>query len=388
MEAPMQTETPATTVETTVRDHSNTLFASLELSKAKWLVTANSPGEEKFSQHIVAGGDGGSLLVLLARLKAKAEQRRGVSVKVVVIQEAGLDGFWIHRLLVQSGIESHVVDPASIAVARRHRRAKTDAIDGVSLLRTLMAWARGERRVCSMVRPPSPEEEDQRRLSRERGTLLKERIQHTNRIKGLLSGQGIRGYDRLKPDRLDALQTGDGRPLPERLKAEIRRELARIDVVATQLASVERVRDALVRTQTTERTNPSVLLIKLKGVGIEFASLVWLEGLFRSFTNRRQVAAYAGLAPSPWQSGGTNRDQGISKAGNHRLRHVMIELAWFWLRHQPDSALSRWFRNRVGTAKGRVRRIAIVALAHKLLVALWRYVTQGVVPEGATLKAA
>ena len=387
----MQTKTPATTVETTVRDHSNTLFASLELSKAKWLVTANSPGEEKVSKHVVAGGDGASLLILLARLKAKAEQRHGVAVKVVVIQEAGLDGFWIHRLLVQSGIESHVVEAASIAVARRHRRAKTDAIDGVSLLRTLMAWARGERRVCSMVRPPSPEEEDQRRLSRERGTLLKERIQHTNRIKGLLSGQGIRGYDPLKPDRLDrldALRTGDGRPLPDRLKAEIRRELARIDVVATQLATVERARDALVRTQTTEPTNPSALLIKLKGVGIEFASLVWLEGLFRSFTNRRQVAAYAGLAPSPWQSGGTNRDQGISKAGNHRLRHVMIELAWFWLRHQPDSALSRWFHNRVGTAKGRVRRIAIVALARKLLVALWRYVTQGIVPEGATLKAA
>ena len=387
----MQTETPATIVETTVRDHSNTLFASLELSKAKWLVTANSPGEEKFSQHIVAGGDGGSLLILLARLKAKAEQRRGVAVKVVVIQEAGLDGFWIHRLLVQNGIESYVVEAASIAVARRHRRAKTDAIDGVSLLRTLMAWARGERRVCSMVRPPSPEEEDQRRLSRERGTLLKERIQHTNRIKALLSGQGIRGYDPLKRDRLDrldALRTGDGRPLPERLKAEIRRELARIDVVATQLATVERARDALVRTQTTERTNPSTLLIKLKGVGIEFASLVWLEGLFRSFTNRRQVAAYAGLAPSPWQSGGTDRDQGISKAGNHRLRRVMIEIAWFWLRHQPNSALSRWFHNRVGTAKGRVRRIAIVALARKLLVALWRYVTQGIVPEGATLKAA
>src|SRR6201995_3595034 len=156
MEAPMQTKTPATTVETTVRDHSNTLFASLELSKAKWLVTANSPGEEKFSQHIVAGGDGGSLLILLARLKAKAEQRRGIAVKVVVIQEAGLDGFWIHRLLVQNGIESHVVEAASIAVARRHRRAKTDAIDGVSLFRTLMAWARGERRGGPVVCAPPP----------------------------------------------------------------------------------------------------------------------------------------------------------------------------------------------------------------------------------------
>src|ERR1700752_546661 len=156
MEAPMQTETLATTVETTTRDHSNTLFASLELSKAKWLVTANSPGEEKFSTYVVAGGDGASLLVVLARLKAKAEQRRGVSVKVVVIQEAGPAVFWIHRLLAQSGIESHVVDPASIAVARRHRRAKTDAIDGVSLLRTLMAWARGERRGCFGVLASRP----------------------------------------------------------------------------------------------------------------------------------------------------------------------------------------------------------------------------------------
>src|ERR1700757_699403 len=163
MEAPMQTETLATTIETTARDHSNTLFASLELSKAKWLVTANSPGEEKFSTYVVAGGDGALLLVLLARLKAKAEQRRGVSVKVVVIQEAGLDGFWIHRLLVQSGIESYVVEAASMAVARRHRRAKTDAIDGVSLLRTLMAWARGGRRGWRAGSPPPPGEEKQRR---------------------------------------------------------------------------------------------------------------------------------------------------------------------------------------------------------------------------------
>src|ERR1700739_3967167 len=156
MEAPMQTKTPAPTVETTVRDHSNTLFASLELSKAKWLVTANSPGEEKFSKHVVAGGDGASLLILLARLKAKAEQRHGVAGQVVVIQEAGLDGFWIHLLLVQSGIESYVVEAASIAVARRHRRGKTDAIDGGALLRTLRAWARGERRGRARGGPPRP----------------------------------------------------------------------------------------------------------------------------------------------------------------------------------------------------------------------------------------
>jgi transposase len=387
----MQTDTSATVVATTARGDSITLFASLELSKSKWLVTINSPGSEKFSKHVVAGGDNGSLLDLLARLRAKAKQRCGAPIRVMVIQEAGLDGFWIHRLLIDNGIESHVVDAASIAVDRRHRRVKTDAIDGETLLRTLMAWARGERRVCSMVRVPSPEEEDHRRLTRERGTLLKERIQHTNRIKGLLSGQGIRDYDPLRRDRFDrleALRTGDGRPLPPMLKAEIRRELDRIELVTTQLASVERARDALVRTETTDQENPAALLINFKGIGPEFASLLWLEALFRNFTNRRQVAAYAGLAPSPWQSGSIDRDQGISKSGNRRLRHTMIELAWFWLRHQSDSALSRWFQARVGAGKGRIRRIAIVALARKLLVALWRYVAQGVVPEGVVFKAA
>src|SRR5271167_1403876 len=387
----MQTDNPATIIATTARSDVSTLFASLELSKSKWLVTVNSPGGEKFSRHAVEGGDGDSLLDLLARLRTKAEQRFGVLIKTVVIQEAGLDGFWLHRLLTGSGIESHIVDPASIAVDRRHRRAKTDAIDGETLLRTLMAWTRGERRVCSMVRAPSREEEDRRRLTRERGTLLKERIQHTNRIRGLLSGQGIRDYNPLRRDRferLEALPTGDGRQLPPTLKAEIRRELDRIAVVTTQLAAVERARDALIRTEAEERNNPAAQLLKLKGMGPEFASLLWLESLFRSFGNRRQVAAYAGLAPSPWQSGGVERDQGISKSGNRRLRHTMIELAWFWLRHQPASALSRWFQARVGAGKGRVRRIAIVALARKLLVALWRYATQGVVPEGAVFKTA
>jgi transposase len=387
----MQSVISATAVATTARANDITLFASLELSKSKWLLTINSPGSEKFTRHVVEGGGGDGLLALLSRLRAKAEQGYGVRVKALVIQEAGLDGFWIHRLLIANGIESHIVDAASIAVDRRHRRAKTDSIDGETLLRTLMAWARGERRVCSMVRAPSPEEEDRRRLTRERDTLLKERIQHTNRIKGLLSGQGVGDYNPLRRDRferLEELRTGDGRELPPMLKEEIRRELDRIALVTTQLAGVERARDMLIRAEAEERTNPAAQLLKLKGLGPEFASLLWLESLFRSFGNRREVAAYAGLAPSPWQSGSVERDQGISKSGNRRLRKTMIELAWFWLRHQPDSALSRWFQARVGAGKGRIRRIAIVALARKLLVALWRYVTQGVVPEGAVFKSA
>jgi len=309
---------------------------------------------------------------------------------IIVIQEAGLDGFWIHRLLVQNGITSHVVDAASIAVNRRHRRAKTDKIDGVKLLRTLMAWMRGERQVCSMVQPPSPEDEDRRRLARERARLLKERVQHTNRIKGLLWGQGIPDYDALHRDRrarLAALTTGDGRSLPERLKTEIGRELDRLELVVSQLAAVERERDALMaQTAEADASAAPAALARLRGIGPELAALLSLEALFRRFDNRRQIAAYAGLTPSPWKSGGIDREQGIAKSGNPRLRRAMIELAWFWTRHQPGSALSRWFAERVGAARGRVRRIAIVALARKLLVALWRYVTQGVVPEGAVLK--
>ena len=276
----MQSVTSATAVATTARANDITLYASLELSKSKWVVTINNPGSEKFSKHVVEGGDGAGLLELLSRSMAKAEQRYGVQVKAIVIQGAGLDGFSIHRLLLANGIESHVVDAASIAVNRRHGRAKTDAIDGETLLRTLMAWARGERRVCSMVRAPSREDKDRPRLTRERETLLRERIQHTNRVRGLLCGQGVQDYDPLRRDRferLEALRTGDGHELPPMLKEEIRREIDRIALVTTQLAVVERVRDALIRMDVEERNNPAALLLRLKGLGPEFASLLWLE---------------------------------------------------------------------------------------------------------------
>lgn len=371
-------------------DHA-TVFVSLELSRAKWLITSMSAWRDKMSKHTVDAGDGAALLDRLARLRTEAEQRLGTPARVVVIQEAGLDGFWIHRLLEAGGIESHVVEPASIAVPRRHRRAKTDVIDGEMLVRTLAAFERGEPRVCSMVVAPSPEEEDRRRVSRERRTLIKERIEHANRIKGLLASQGISGCEPMRRsfrDCLGSLRTGDGRPLGPRLKAEIGRELDRMDLVLRQIAAVEADRDALVRPDHADAEAPAARLMKLRGIGPEFAAVLWLEGLFRRFANRRQLAAYAGLAPSPWQSGGVDREQGISKSGNPRLRTAMVELAWLWLRHQPGSALSRWFRERVGSERGRIRRIAIVALARKLLVALWRYTTLGERPAGATLKTA
>jgi transposase len=375
--------------KTASRTDPDAIFVSLELSRSRWLVTSLPPGSEKMSKHSVTGGDGGALLDLLARLRAKTEERTGASARLVVIQEAGLDGFWIHRLLAANAIESHVVEPTSIAVPRRHRRAKTDIIDGETLLRTLRAFKRGEPRVCSMVVPPSPAEEDRRRISRERKTLIKERIEHVNRIKGLLASQGIFGCEPMHKDfrnRFEGLRTGDGRPLGLWLKAEILRELDRIDLVLRQIATVEAERDALVQPDGIHAKAPAAVLMKLKGIGPEFAAVLWLEGLFRRFANRRQLAAYAGLAPSPWQSGTVDREQGIAKSGNPRLRTTMVELAWLWLRYQPDSALSCWFRERVRLERGRIRRITIVALARKLLVALWRYTTLGEVPKGAALK--
>jgi transposase len=368
-----------------------TLFVSLELSRSTWLVTSLMPGSDKMSKHSVVGGDGSALLQLLARLRTKAEQRAGGPVAIVAIQEAGLDGFWVHRLLEAKDVESHVVDPASIAVPRRHRRAKTDAIDGETLLRTLLAWRRGEPRVCAMVVPPSPDEEDRRRLARERETLLQERIRHTNRIRGLLFSHGITDYNPLcknRRDRLENLKTGDGRPLPARLKTEILRAIERLELLVRQIGAVEAERDALVQAPATEAGAAAALLMRLRGIGPGFAAVLYLEGLFRRFGNRRQVAAYAGLAPSPWKSGRIDHEQGISKAGNPRLRTTMIELAWMWVRCPPDSALSRWFRHRVGAERGRIRRLSIVAVARKLLIALWKYVTTGEIPEGAVLKAA
>ena len=381
-------------VPTAIRIDLGAIFVSLELSRSTWLVTSLSPGgREKMSKHAVGGGDVAGLLTRFRLLQDKAQARTGKLYPIVVIQEAGLDGFWIHRALEVNGIESHVVDPASIAVSRRHRRAKTDKIDGEALVRTLLAYKRGEARVCAMVTVPSPEDEDRRRICRERKVLVAERVEHGNRIKGLLFAQGIGDYEPLRRnrrERLEELRTGDGRPLPPLLKAQIGRELDRLDLLSGQIKAVEQVRDALVATdkKTQSRPTPAAMLLDIRGIGPEFAAILWSEGLFRHFDNRRQVAAYAGLAPSPWQSGSVDREQGVSKAGNPRLRTTLVQLSWLWLRHQPKSALALWFEERVKRTGGRFRRSAIVALARKLLVALWKYVTAGVVIEGAVLKNA
>ncbi|WP_407194476.1 IS110 family transposase [Bradyrhizobium sp. STM 3566] len=375
-----------------IRTQFGAIFVSLELSRSTWLVTSLSPCKgEKMSKRSMKAGELSELLKLFAELKRKAQARTGESYPLIAIQEAGLDGFWLHRALQQEGIESHVVDPASIATPRRRRRAKTDRLDGETLLRTLLAYKRGEVRVCAMVVAPSPAEEDRRRLCRERETLIAERIEHVNRIKGLLFAQGIFDYAPLRRDRrkrLEALRTGDGRALLAHLKAQISRELDRLELLLDQITAVEREQDALLAASKAagEKTvsNPVAMLLELKSLGPNFTAVLWSEAFYRQFANRRQIASYAGLAATPWRSGGIEREQGVSKAGNPRLRTTMIQLAWLWVRHQPQSALTQWFK--VHSQRGRKR--AIVALARKLLVALWKYVTAGVVIEGAEIKAA
>jgi transposase len=381
----MQTVADRPEAPTAIRTDLGAIFISLELSRSRWLITSLAPaGGEKMSKHVVRGGDVAGLLERFVQLREKTRARTGKVFPFVVIQEAGLDGFWIDRVLQNEGIESHVVDPASIATSRRRRRAKTDRIDGDALVRALLAYKRGEPRVCAMVKAPTPEEEDRRRLCRERKVLIAERVRHVNRVKGLLFSQGISGYEPLRRDRrerLDTLQTGDGRLLPDHLKAQVRRELDRLELLLKQIKAVEAERDLLLAAQQVAA--PPTMLLDIKGIGPEFAAILWSEGLFRHFDNRRQVASYAGL-----QSGSVNREQGVSKAGNPRLRTTLIQLTWLWLRHQPQSALALWFEERVRRNGGRLKKTTIVALARKLLVALWKYVTAGVVIEGAVMKAA
>lgn len=376
-----------------IRTDIGAIFISKELSRSTWLITSRSPGSgEKMSKHAVPAGDIVALLTRFSDLRQKASARSGKSFPIVVIQEAGLDGFWIHRVLEREGIESHVVDPASIATSRRRRRAKTDRIDGEALLRALLAHKRGEPRVCAMINTPTPEDEDRRRLCRERKVLTNERISHVNRIKGLLFSQGVSGYEPLRRDRrrrVEELKTGDGRPLPRHLKAQITRELDRLELLLEQIKVVETERDGLLASQQRAAApEPAAMLLTIKGIGPEFAAVLWSEGLFRHFDNRRQVASYAGLAPTPWQSGSVDHEQGVSKAGNPRLRTTLIQLSWLWLRHQPYSALAVWFKERVRRNNARLKKTTIVALVRKLLVALWKYVTAGVVIEGAVMKAA
>ncbi|UGY17109.1 IS110 family transposase [Bradyrhizobium septentrionale] len=381
----------ASTTGTPTADHCGTIFVAVELSQKTWLVTLHSPDRDRISRHKLEGGDHTELLALIERIRAKVAEKFGSAPGVVSCYEAGYDGFWLHRLLEAAGVTNFVFDPASIAVEQRARRAKTDRIDGELLLRTLMAYLRGEPRVVRIVRVPRVEAEDARRASRERDRLVTEQTAHTNRIKALLRLLGMAVGNPRRRDWLAWLERQrdwQGEPLPPHLLAEIKREHARLMLVREQLAALEQAQAAdaspAVTTPMVERRDQ---LQRLKALGPAFTATLVNELFYKDFRNRREVASYCGLTPSPWKSGGIDREQGISKAGNRRARHKAIELAWLWLRHQGDSALSRWFRARTADAGKRAKRIAIVALARKLIVALWRYLTTGLVPELATMKA-
>lgn len=365
-----------------------TAYLVFELSKAKWKLGVMLPGSQKISHYTIDGGDLKALKERLSDMRAKAG-RTGKPVRILSCFEAGLDAHWLHRWLTDQGVVSYEVDPSSIEVDRRARRVKTDRIDLDKLMRTFLAFLRGEPRVCSMVHVPSVEEEDRKRRTRERDQLRDERTAHTNRINGLLHGQGIRDVMPLKPGfvaSLDKMRTGDGRPLPALLKQEIVREHERLGLVNKQLQELDRISAAELRAPAKGSPAAKIgQLMDCKGIGLIGGQKLVNEVFYRSFDNRRQVGSYIGLTGTPYNSGNSRREQGISKAGNRRAREIAIELAWLWLRHQPDSELSQWFRKRVGDAKGRIRRITIVAVARKLMIALWRYLTIGLVPTGAVL---
>jgi transposase len=381
----------ASNKSTPIAGHCGTIFVAIELSTRVWLVTIHSPDKNRFSRHKLAGGDHAGLLALIAKLRTRVEQALGSMPGVASCYEAGYDGFWLHRLLTAAGIKNCVFDPASIAVEQRGRRAKTDRIDGEVLLRTLMAYLRGEPRVVRVVQVPSPEQEDARRASRERKRLVTEQTGHINRIKGLLRLLGLAAGNPRRKDwlaRLSALRDWQGQPVPPQLRAELEREHARLVQIGEQLKALAQPSVAADRSAAeVEIAARTDLLQRLKGLGPSVAGTLASEVLYKDFRNRREVAAYCGLDPSPWRSGTIKREQGISKAGNPRARTQLLELTWLWVRNQPNSALTKWFLERTANASGRIKRMAVVALARKLVVALWRYVTTGLVPAGAVLKA-
>src|SRR5437660_4822138 len=379
----------ASTLDTPTAGHYGTIFVAIELSQKTWLVTLHSPDRDRISRHKLEGGDHAGLLALIGSVRERAARKLGSAPSVVSCYEAGYDGFWLHRLVMAAGITNHVFDPASIAVDQRARRVKTDRIDGEKMLRTLMAYLRGEPRVVRIVRVPTPEQEDARRASRERGRLTKEQTAHTTRIKALLRLLGMAVGNPRRHDWLTWLvkqRDWQGQAVPPQIMAEIKREHTRLMRVREQLDALAQTAANLTpaAAQVAQR---SELLLRLKSLGPAFTTTLTNEVFYKDFRNRREVASYVGLTPSPWQSGGIDRDQGISKAGNPRARCAAIEMAWLWLRHQPDSKLTQEYRRRTLDAGKRIKRVAIVALARKLVVALWRYLTTGLVPDGAVLKA-
>lgn len=373
-------------------DYDRTLILAIELSNKKWVLAAQVPGMPQTKARRTIEPTPEALMAAIGGYRARAVAAGRMVERAIAAYEAGWSGFWLARWLAVRGIEAHVIQPASVPVDRRARRAKSDGIDAELLLRTLLAWLRGEPRVCSMVPVPDEADEDARRCVRERAELVSERTGLVNRIGAVLATLGVSDYKPLRQDRhrrLEELRTAVGAPLPPYARAKITRMLLRLELVLAQLAELDQQRDAVMEDATPDRAGAMIQqLAGLRGIGVQSATVLVREAFVRKFANGKALGSYAGLTSTPYSSGGVEREQGIGKAGNRRLRTAMVELAWLWQRYQPASAQVCWFRERVGTTGRRVRKVMVVALARKLLVALWRFATEGIVPEGAVMKPA
>jgi transposase len=365
-----------------------TLFVAFELSEKAWKLGFTTGHGQKPRERIVTARQQERVLSEIAQ----AKRRLGLpeTAPVVSCYEAGREGFWLHRFLQGHGITNHVVDSSAIEVNRRRRRAKSDGLDVRKLLSMLMRYHHGERQVWRVVHVPSVEAEDQRHLHRDLETLKQERASTTARIKGLLSSQGIRLISLSKfPEQLDALRLWDSSPIPHGLRRRLLRVYAHHQFLSEQIAELEAERRALLHTAPEASIEKVRQLMQLKGIGINGAWLLVMEFFaWRELKTRREVGGLAGLTPTPYQSGERAREQGIAKSGNRHVRWMTTELAWSWVRYQPESALSCWFKERFGGGGKRLRRIGIVAVARKLLIALWRFLETGALPEGAVLKEA
>ena len=374
----------------TALDMDHTLIAVIEMSLSSWLVAGIVPGVERQPLKKLKT-DEGAVLELLHRWRAEAVRSGHKVPRIAVAFEAGRDGFWLARWLRAHDIEAHVIHASSIAVSREHRRAKTDRLDTDLLKRSFLGWLRGERDHCKMVAIPTLEEEDAKRPNRERECLVGEQSRLVNRMKAALVRLGIRGFNpklKLAGERLGSLCTPEGEPIPPNTLAEIKRDMERRQFICDQIRRIEQAR--IERLQRTPNTGPHamvLLLARVVGIGIETADLLVQEVLSRRLRDRRAVARYGGLTGSPNRSGATSREKGIARSGNARVRRGMVQLAWRFLLFQKDSALAQWYRQRTQNAP-RSRKTMIVALARKLLIALWRLVREGVIPEGIVMRPA
>jgi transposase len=386
------TQTPGALPTPAVLDYERTLILAIELSNTSWVLATQIPGLPGVKAKRSIEPTPEALMAAIGSYRLRAEKAGRYVDRVIAVYEAGWSGFWLVRWLAKYGIETHVIQPSSVPVDRRARRAKSDGIDAELLLRTLLAWLRGEPRVCSMVPMPTEADEDARRRVRERAELIAERVGLVNRISAILATLGAGEYNPLRRDRrqrLDELRTALGDSLPTHARAKIARMLDRLELLLIQITELEQSRDAVLEDKNPDRAASMIQqLAKLRGVGVQTATVLVHEGFVREFTNGKALGSYAGLTATPYSSGGIEREQGIGKAGNARLRTVMVELAWLWQRYQSDSAQVSWFRERISGTGRRIRKVMVVALARKLLIALWRFATQGVVPKGAVMKPA